>query len=171
MSPVTRSVIGQQGVTIIQLASFIRYSGPTTLSLVCIGRTPLFWQGQWLVSRTLLLAHQRLTDDAIAYSSSTYVMKRLNSSYFSKSTEAKHLARQGIEQILSPKQMRRPLPFLLILSFFYGVQGQRLWVWFGWRGVYPGPDPGPPGGRSAGGRHHLDQQLQHHSTRAALWRI
>ena len=29
------------------------------------------------------------------------------------------LARQGIEQILSPKQKRRSLPFLLSLSFFY----------------------------------------------------
>ena len=28
--------------------------------------------------------------------------------------------RQGIESILSPKQQRRPLPFLLNLSFFYG---------------------------------------------------
>ena len=46
--------------------------------------------------------------------------KRSNSSYFSKSTEAKQLARQGIEQILPPKQTRRPLPCLLILSFFYG---------------------------------------------------
>ena len=40
---------------------------------------------------------------------------------FSKSTESKQLARQGIEQILSPKQTRRPLPCLLILSSFYGV--------------------------------------------------
>ena len=46
--------------------------------------------------------------------------KRTNSSYFSKATEAKQLARQGIEQTLSPKQTRRPLPCLLILSFFYG---------------------------------------------------
>ena len=45
--------------------------------------------------------------------------KRSNSFYISKSTEAKQLARQGIEQILSPKQTRRPLPCLLILSFFY----------------------------------------------------
>ena len=32
---------------------------------------------------------------------------------------AKQLARQGIEQILPPKQTRRPLPCLLIPSFFY----------------------------------------------------
>ena len=37
---------------------------------------------------------------------------------------AKQLERQGIEQILSPKQTRRPLPSLLILSFFYGLRFQ-----------------------------------------------
>ena len=35
---------------------------------------------------------------------------------------AKQLARQGIEQNLSPKQKRRPLPLLLSPSFFYGVK-------------------------------------------------
>ena len=45
--------------------------------------------------------------------------KRLNSSYLSTSTKAKRLERQGIEQILPPEQMQRPLPCLLILSFFY----------------------------------------------------
>ena len=29
--------------------------------------------------------------------------------------------RQGIEQILSPKQQRRLLPFILYLSFFYSM--------------------------------------------------
>ena len=38
----------------------------------------------------------------------------------SKSTEAKQLSRQGIEQNLPPKQTRRPLPWLLSPSFFYG---------------------------------------------------
>ena len=47
--------------------------------------------------------------------------KRSNSSYFSNSTEAKQLARQATEQILSPKQTWRPLPCLLILSFFYAL--------------------------------------------------
>ena len=46
--------------------------------------------------------------------------KRSNSFYFSKSTKAKQLARQGIEQILFPKQTRRPLPLLLSPSLFYG---------------------------------------------------
>ena len=35
----------------------------------------------------------------------------------SKSTEAKQLSRQGIEQNLPPKQTRRPLPWLLSPSF------------------------------------------------------
>ena len=43
--------------------------------------------------------------------------------YFFKSTEAKQLARQGIEQVLPPKQSRRPLPCLLIPSFFNGKRG------------------------------------------------
>ena len=41
-----------------------------------------------------------------------------NSSYSSNPSSAKQLARQGIEYIQSPKQQRRPLPFLLYLSFF-----------------------------------------------------
>ena len=36
-------------------------------------------------------------------------------------TEEKQLGRQGIEQILSTKQLRWLLPYLLILSFFYAV--------------------------------------------------
>ena len=48
--------------------------------------------------------------------------QRLNSSYSSKSTEAKQLARLRIEQNLPPKQMRRPLSLLLSPSFFYAVQ-------------------------------------------------
>ena len=51
----------------------------------------------------------------------SYWKKRLNTSYFSKSTEAKQLAWQGIEQVLSPKQTRRPLPCLLIIFFFYAI--------------------------------------------------
>ena len=47
--------------------------------------------------------------------------KRLDSSFSCKWTEAKQLTRQGIEHILPPKQTRRPLPSLLILSFFYGT--------------------------------------------------
>ena len=44
-----------------------------------------------------------------------------NSSYYSKSSETKQLVRQGIEQILTPIHKRRPFPFLLSLSFFYGA--------------------------------------------------
>ena len=44
---------------------------------------------------------------------------RSNSSCFSKSTEAKQLVRQGVKQMLSLKQTRRP--FLLIPSFFYAL--------------------------------------------------
>ena len=47
--------------------------------------------------------------------------KRSNSSYFSKSTEVKQQALQGIELILSLKQTQWPLPCLLIPSFFYGL--------------------------------------------------
>ena len=43
----------------------------------------------------------------------------MNPTVSSNSTEAKQLERQGIEQILPPKQTRRPLPCLLIPSFFY----------------------------------------------------
>ena len=46
--------------------------------------------------------------------------KRLNSTGSFKTTETKHLARQGIEQILPPKQTQRALPCLLFQSFFYG---------------------------------------------------
>ena len=48
---------------------------------------------------------------------------RMNSTFSFKYTrnKAKQLARQGIEQILPPKQTR-PLPCLLIISFFYGVK-------------------------------------------------
>ena len=52
--------------------------------------------------------------------------KRLNSSYSSKSTEAKQLARQGIEQNLPPEQTRRHLPLLLSPSFFYNGNSQKL---------------------------------------------
>ena len=47
--------------------------------------------------------------------------KRLDSSYSSKSTKAKRQARQGIEQILPPKQTRRPLHLLFSPSFFNDV--------------------------------------------------
>ena len=40
---------------------------------------------------------------------------------FLKSSETKQLVRQGIEQILTPIHKRRPFPFLLSLSFFYGA--------------------------------------------------
>ena len=46
---------------------------------------------------------------------------RTNSTVSSKSTEAKQLARQGIEQNLPPKQTRRPLLLILSLSFFYAL--------------------------------------------------
>ena len=38
---------------------------------------------------------------------------------------AKQLAPQGIEYIIYPEQQRRPLPFLLFLSFFYMVSDNR----------------------------------------------
>ena len=44
----------------------------------------------------------------------------MNVSYSSISSQAKHLAGQAIEYIRRPKQKRRPLPFLLPLSFFHG---------------------------------------------------
>ena len=47
--------------------------------------------------------------------------KWLNSSFSFKSTEAKQLTRQGLEHILPPKQTRRPLPCLLIPSFFMAL--------------------------------------------------
>ena len=45
--------------------------------------------------------------------------KRLNSTVSWKSTKTKKLARQGIEQILSPQPTQQPLPCLLFPSFFY----------------------------------------------------
>ena len=47
----------------------------------------------------------------------------MNLTFSFKETKAKQLAQEGIEQILSPKQKRRPLPYLLILSFCYGNVG------------------------------------------------
>ena len=47
---------------------------------------------------------------------------RMNSTFSSKSTEAKQLARQEKEYILTPKQRRRPLPLLLSPSFVYGLE-------------------------------------------------
>ena len=44
----------------------------------------------------------------------------LKSSDSSKSTDAKQLARHGVEQNLPLKQKQRPLPLLLSPSFFYG---------------------------------------------------
>ena len=49
----------------------------------------------------------------------------LISTVSSKPTEAKQLARQGIEQNLPPKQMQQPLPLLLSPSFFYDQHRQR----------------------------------------------
>ena len=46
---------------------------------------------------------------------------RMKSSFSSYHPGAKQLAWQGIESILSPKQQRRHLPFLLYLSFFYSI--------------------------------------------------
>ena len=53
-------------------------------------------------------------------SSLTFKSSWCNSSFYSKSSQAKQLAWQRIEYILSPKQQRRPLSSLLSLSFFYG---------------------------------------------------
>ena len=58
--------------------------------------------------------------------------KRLNSSYSSKSTKAKKIAWQGIEQNLPLKQTQRPLPLLLSPSFFYAtleLSKLRCWNW------------------------------------------
>ena len=42
---------------------------------------------------------------------------------FFKSSQCKTaIARQGIEQILSPKQQQRPLPFILSLSLLYDLR-------------------------------------------------
>ena len=48
-----------------------------------------------------------------------------NSSYYSKSSKAKQPARQGIELILTSKEQRRPLHFILSLSFFFGFREPR----------------------------------------------
>ena len=44
----------------------------------------------------------------------------MNSTFSSKSTETKQLARQGIEAVLPPKQTGRPLPLLLSHSYAVG---------------------------------------------------
>ena len=56
---------------------------------------------------------------ALAVLSRSIWKNRMNSPVFSKSTEAKQRARKEMEQFLSPKQTRRPLPCFLIPSFFY----------------------------------------------------
>ena len=43
----------------------------------------------------------------------------MNSSFYFKSTEAKQLARQGIENNFAPQTDETPLPLLLCPSFFY----------------------------------------------------
>ena len=53
----------------------------------------------------------------------------MNLTVSSKSTKAKQLAPQGIEQNLPPKQMRRPLPLLLSPSFFYVCTKRSGWRW------------------------------------------
>ena len=56
------------------------------------------------------------------------VRPRQGKSTFSfKSTEAKQIAGQGIEYILSPKQTRRPLPFLLSPSIFFMSHFSMVW--------------------------------------------
>ena len=50
-----------------------------------------------------------------------YLEEKDDFNLFFKSTEAKQLAQQGIEQILPQKKVRRPLPLLLSPSFFYAV--------------------------------------------------
>ena len=45
------------------------------------------------------------------------IKKWMNSTFSFKQTKAKQLARQGIKQILPPKQTQRPLPCLLIPFF------------------------------------------------------
>ena len=48
--------------------------------------------------------------------------KMMNSSNSSNRPSAKQLSRQGIESIPFPKQQRRPLSFLLYVSFFYACR-------------------------------------------------
>ena len=50
-----------------------------------------------------------------------YSKNRMNSTVSSKPTEAKQLARLGIEHIKPPKQTQQPLPLLLSPSFFYSM--------------------------------------------------
>ena len=50
----------------------------------------------------------------------------LNSTVSSKKINAKQLARQGIKQVMPPKQTRRPLPCLLFPSFFYAASPHTL---------------------------------------------
>ena len=59
-----------------------------------------------------------------------YLEEKDDFNLFFKSTEAKQLAQQGIEQILPPKKVRRPLPLLLSPSFFYAVCVQ--WIKIIW---------------------------------------
>ena len=63
---------------------------------------------------------------ALAFFPRSIYKKRMNPTASSNSTEAKQLARQGIEQMLPPKQTRRPLPCLLsvIISFFYDMSSK-----------------------------------------------
>ena len=48
--------------------------------------------------------------------------------YYSKSSWAKQLRGKEFNKFLPPKQKRRPLPFLLSLSFFYAVQYWRYFM-------------------------------------------
>ena len=63
---------------------------------------------------------------ALAVLTRSIYKKRMNPTASSNSTEAKQLSRQGIEQMLPPKQTRRPLPCLLpvIISFFYDMSSK-----------------------------------------------
>ena len=63
--------------------------------IFCLGR---FWRIVWILS---------------------FKSSWCNSSYSSKSSQAKQLARQGIEKILPPPPKQKRRPFHLSLSFFY----------------------------------------------------
>ena len=77
------------------------------------------WEKNWLNS---LPCNSCFALDDLNYRMNCTKMiwkKRMNSSYSSKSSQAKQLVRQRIGWILPLKQKWRPLPFLLSLSFFY----------------------------------------------------
>ena len=69
---------------------------------------------------------QFLAELAILHQADLKNTGRINSSFL-HIILVQQLARQGIENILSSKQQRRPLPCLLYKSFFYGLDCVKLY--------------------------------------------